>query len=119
MKRQGDRAPSRDKGRFTPHQWQLAARAAAVPVSMALFSDLARDAGLCPPGVNYSPGATLPDRWRAVSDAEIALWSNHALVGFLDLPSRQVPCLISDLRQVPPGRDKMSKSHLWSEPFLI
>lgn len=62
MKRQRDRAPSRDKGGFMPHQWQLAARAAAVPVSKALFSDLARDTGLCPPGVNYSPGATLPDQ---------------------------------------------------------
>lgn len=113
MKRQGDRAPSRDKGRFTPHQRQLAARGAAGPVSKTLFSDLARDTGLCPPGVNYSPGATLPAQGRAMSDAVIALWSNDTFVGFPDLPARQSPYLISDFSQVPPGRHKTSKSHLW------
>lgn len=54
MKREGDTASSGDKGKFTPHRRQLAPRAAAGPVSKSLFSDLARDAGLCPPGVNYS-----------------------------------------------------------------
>lgn len=58
------------------------------------------------------PGDTLPSQGRAMSDAEIALWSNHTLIGFLDLPSRQGPCLISDLSQVPP-ETKMSKRHLW------
>lgn len=114
MKRQGDTASSRDKGRFMPHWQQLAPRAAAGPISKALFPGLARDTGLCPPGVNCSPGATLPGQGRAMSDAEITLWSNHTLVGCLDLPSRQGPCLILDLSQVPPGRDKKSKSHLWS-----
>lgn len=49
-----------------------------------------------------------------MSDAEIALSSNDTLVGFLDLPSRLGPCLISDFSQVPPGRHKTSNSHLCS-----
>lgn len=107
MRRQGDRAPSRDKGRFTPHQWQLAARAAAGPVSKTIFR-LGKGHRVMPIRSELHPGATLPDQGRAMSDAEVALGFNHTLVGFLDLPSRQGPC--SDLNQVPPGRDKMSKS---------
>lgn len=65
------------------------------------------------PCTSYSPGTTAPARRRARSDAAVPLQPNDALVGFLDLPKRQGPCLISDFSQSLPCRHKIVKSSLW------